>query len=178
MFQFLAVAPCPITTHHWRVCPHSVASCTSDIYKHWSDPLTVFSFLGWTDSGLSVFLCTGGAPGTLPFLWLSSGLCLGDPCLLWTEGPQTGHSVLNVASPEQRGRITSLDLLAMLLLNAPQDPFGLLGHMCTLLAHGLPVNLKRHFQRAIYSTLRKFSKISISDYYKNKKRKFKQENSH
>lgn len=37
------------------------------------------------------------------------------------------------------GRITSLNLLAMLFLNVPQDTIDFLGHQGTLLACGQPV---------------------------------------
>jgi len=44
-----------------------------DIYKHCSDPSSVFFSPGWTDPGYSIFPHTGDAPGPLSPLWPSTG---------------------------------------------------------------------------------------------------------
>jgi len=49
-------------------------------------------------------------------LWLSSGPAPTGPCLSCAEGSRAGCRTPGGVSPEQKGRITSLDLLATLLL--------------------------------------------------------------
>ena len=76
--QFVAVPPCPVAVHHWRVWPHPFASRTSDIYRHWSDSLSVFFSQGWTDPGSSdvkacVHLLGLASVRSLPQNW---GLCV------------------------------------------------------------------------------------------------------
>jgi len=55
----------------------------------------------------------------------------------WGAQNWTQNSSYGLSRTKQRGRITSLRLLATLFL---MHSIGLLGHKCTLLAHGQPVS--------------------------------------
>ena len=120
-----------------RACNHLFDSHTSDIYEQRWDHLSIFSSPGWTVPCLSVFPRTG-VPSPHSSLWLFAVLSPKVPCLSWTEELRTGHSAPDVAPLKQSrsGRITSLDLLAMLFFNASQDTISLRGHKGTLLAYG------------------------------------------
>jgi len=65
----------------------------------------------------------------------------------WGAQNWTQYSRYGLSRTKQRGRITSLRLLATLFL---MHSIGLLGHKCTLLAHGQPVicqNIQVHLLR-------------------------------
>ena len=64
---------------------------------------------------LSACPCRGGVPALRSSLWPSSGPAPTAPCP-FVEGSRTGHCTPGEVSQEQRGRITSLDLLITLLL--------------------------------------------------------------
>ena len=71
-----------------RAWPHPFAShLPLDIYKHLSDPLTVFFSPCWIDPGYSAFPHMGDVPGPLLYLWPTAGF--------------PGHSILNVVSSGQ-----------------------------------------------------------------------------
>jgi len=72
------------------VWPFPFASHILDIYRHLSDPPSVFFFQGWTDPGCSAFPHRGDGLGPLSSLWLSAGLSSRDPCLFFCTGePRT-----------------------------------------------------------------------------------------
>jgi len=90
-----------LSYHHTplkRVWPHPFVSCTLDI-----DQIpTQSSFLKAEQSQvIQPYLSKRGAPGMLSSSWPSAGLFPGDPCLLCTGEPRSGHSTPGEASPGQ-----------------------------------------------------------------------------
>lgn len=126
-FQFLPVAPCPVTEHRQKdpgpihlIPAHQIFISTNVISSQPS-----LSSYGKCSRPLS--------------FWPFTGLSL-DPYIFWTGEPRTGLCVPDVALPEQSRRGGSLPQHAgPALFNATLDPIGLLGHGGTLLAHSYPV---------------------------------------
>ena len=111
-------------------------SCSSplDTERLLSGHFTAFCSPGWTAPVLSACPHGRDVPSLGWFFWLSSEHAPTGSHLFCTEDSISGCSSPGEASPAQRGRITSLILLALFL--SIQDMAGFLGCEGTLLAHG------------------------------------------
>lgn len=118
--------PCPVSWHWSFYCPRaqvkkawpwSICALPPDIYIYWKDCLWGSSSLGSTVPDLSASPHRKGAPNASLFI-ICVALCWILKCLqvsLILKSPDWTPAVV-ASVPEQKGRITSLSLWAMLLM--------------------------------------------------------------
>ena len=141
VFQFMLIAPCSVTGHRSRVWSYALDSFPLNKIPCQPSPLQLNS---------------PRTPGPSPSWCPSAGLSLEVPCLSVNWGAQTWtqHSRCGLSIAEQRGRITSLDLLATLFAMYPRIrlAFWATRSHCWLMTNQLPTRTPRSFSTELLSS--------------------------
>ena len=134
-----------------KVCPHLSYKPPLIAERQQKDLTGALSSSGWTTPNLSACPCRSGALALGSFLSPSSGLTPTGPCPSCAEGSTAGCRNPGEVSPEQRGRIPSLHLLAILLLMQPRThlAFWAASAHCQLMSSFLSISTPKPFSSGL-----------------------------
>lgn len=132
----LSIVSSSITEHHWKEPDSIIFSPSLQVFINGAEilPNLLFSRLN-SPSSLSPSSQEGCSNPFIIFVALSVGLSQVNSHLAFLGEPKTGHHTSGLTGTEQRGRITSLYLLATSLTTAQGTCYPSLPQQCTLLDH-------------------------------------------